>query len=208
MRLASLGLWWIIHLSIIAAIVHLSRCLYGPRGEGITGPLALCTMHTFRTAPGEAKALTICFLMTIIAYHYCRLSDPGRLNGSKYDQAQGSDRLYTIDEVFSSEEDSTSSLCLADVDPESRSQVCGACGAAAQPTTKHCFLCDQCVMGWDHHCWWVGNCVGQANHRWFWLYLLVQVGGGEPGVFASAGVIQCSCFHSLLCTDRLLRPCI
>ena len=105
-----------------------------------------------------------------------RDQDPRGSQGTE--PGAGRRRLFTMEEVF--EGGSVADLPPPQMDPESGARVCDVCGAGQQlPTTKHCLLCDRCVLGWDHHCWWVGNCVGQANHRWFWSYLLFQVRPSE-----------------------------
>lgn len=38
--------------------------------------------------------------------------------------------------------------------------------------SKHCDVCNSCVMVYDHHCPWINNCVGANNHFVFYLFLV------------------------------------
>ena len=38
--------------------------------------------------------------------------------------------------------------------------LCPTCEVVCSPETRHCFICDKCVEGFDHHCQWVNNCIG------------------------------------------------
>ena len=37
--------------------------------------------------------------------------------------------------------------------------------------TKHCRLCDACVLGLDHHCLFLTRCVAVNNHRAFVFFM-------------------------------------
>ena len=51
--------------------------------------------------------------------------------------------------------------------------ACPACELVCKPDSRHCYICDECVSGFDHHCQWVNNCIGKGNHMVFYLYVLV-----------------------------------
>ncbi|KAJ1975548.1 palmitoyltransferase swf1, partial [Dimargaris verticillata] len=42
--------------------------------------------------------------------------------------------------------------------------------------SKHCSLCNVCIMAMDHHCVWINNCVGQQNLRYFIGFLIDDAG--------------------------------
>lgn len=44
---------------------------------------------------------------------------------------------------------------------------CGACCSRVNKLSRHCLICDKCVVDFDHHCKWLNNCIGAANYRFF-----------------------------------------
>jgi len=51
-------------------------------------------------------------------------------------------------------------------------RFCSVCEANAPPRSKHCWMCDVCVLKRDHHCIFTGNCIGYNNQRYFINFLL------------------------------------
>ena len=52
---------------------------------------------------------------------------------------------------------------------------CRTCQWQKPARSKHCSVCDRCVLRFDHHCIWINNCVGQNNYRWFVAYLVANI---------------------------------
>ena len=48
--------------------------------------------------------------------------------------------------------------------------ICNICKIKCPPRTRHCQICNACVMIMDHHCPWMGNCIGIHNHKLFLLF--------------------------------------
>lgn len=44
---------------------------------------------------------------------------------------------------------------------------CGACSSRVNKLSRHCLICDKCVVDYDHHCKWLNNCIGAKNYRAF-----------------------------------------
>ena len=38
--------------------------------------------------------------------------------------------------------------------------------------TKHCRLCEMCLLSLDHHCLFLLRCVARNNHRAFVLFMI------------------------------------
>lgn len=53
-----------------------------------------------------------------------------------------------------------------------KGNFCSTCVITRPIRSKHCSVCDRCVLVFDHHCPWIANCVGGKNHRIFVIYLI------------------------------------
>lgn len=51
---------------------------------------------------------------------------------------------------------------------------CEHCGKIQPFRTRHCPICNECVLKFDHHCKWLGTCVGLKNHRKYWWFLFLE----------------------------------
>ncbi|CCD26992.1 palmitoyltransferase SWF1 NDAI_0J01000 [Naumovozyma dairenensis CBS 421] len=49
---------------------------------------------------------------------------------------------------------------------------CRTCGIVKPARSKHCEICNSCILLCDHHCLWVNNCIGEGNYLYFYSFLL------------------------------------
>jgi hypothetical protein len=45
--------------------------------------------------------------------------------------------------------------------------ACNYCRRWTDVTSRHCSVCDKCVVGFDHHCRWLNVCVGSRTYKPF-----------------------------------------
>ena len=50
--------------------------------------------------------------------------------------------------------------------------VCRTCRVAKPARSKHCTICNKCVLIQDHHCIWANNCIGLGNYIYFYSFLI------------------------------------
>ncbi|XP_067876788.1 uncharacterized protein si:ch211-223a10.1 [Heterodontus francisci] len=55
---------------------------------------------------------------------------------------------------------------------QSPSRFCIYCEIIQPEQTKHCRLCNACMVNFDHHCLFLMKCVARNNHRLFILFLM------------------------------------
>ncbi|GAV53780.1 hypothetical protein ZYGR_0AK02820 [Zygosaccharomyces rouxii] len=51
---------------------------------------------------------------------------------------------------------------------------CRTCQLPKPARSKHCNVCNQCILAVDHHCIWINNCVGLGNYLYFYSFLVLN----------------------------------
>ncbi|KAL3233070.1 Palmitoyltransferase SWF1 [Nakaseomyces bracarensis] len=52
---------------------------------------------------------------------------------------------------------------------------CRTCKQEKPARSKHCSVCDTCILLADHHCVWINNCVGMGNYFYFFSFLVSNI---------------------------------
>ncbi|KAL3112727.1 hypothetical protein niasHT_019701 [Heterodera trifolii] len=98
-------------------------------------------------------AFFFCLLFVpLLTYQIC-LSDPGVVEVTHRERCQ--------------------MLIWMTEEPLWKGTFCPTCLITRPLRSKHCQVCDKCILRFDHHCPWVANCIGEKNHRAFIVYLIV-----------------------------------
>ena len=50
---------------------------------------------------------------------------------------------------------------------------CIKCQIKKEIDSRHCFICDKCIKGWDHHCIWLKRCIGNDNKKAFYYLIII-----------------------------------
>ncbi|CAI4058209.1 hypothetical protein SKDZ_04G3450 [Saccharomyces kudriavzevii ZP591] len=52
---------------------------------------------------------------------------------------------------------------------------CSTCRITKPARSRHCSICNRCILVADHHCIWVNNCIGKGNYIQFYLFLISNI---------------------------------
>ncbi|KEP66941.1 UNVERIFIED_CONTAM: DHHC zinc finger domain-containing protein [Hammondia hammondi] len=139
-----------------------------PGCPSLTPGSSVCALLRVFLARGDILFWVVC--VDLALYLLLLLSDPGIHPKRK----RGSSAVEELMEILSSPETHADTLAALDL-----GRLCRTCWIYRALRTKHCFICDRCVDGFDHHCVWLYNCVGSLNARlftsWLLLHCLTQV---------------------------------
>ncbi|KAL7752711.1 hypothetical protein RI367_001713 [Sorochytrium milnesiophthora] len=102
--------------------------------------------------PYHRYTLPVSIALPIVSFIAASVTDPGRIHPGNVSECL---KMFPFDNVLFQ-----------------RGAVCSTCRIPKPARSKHCSLCNKCVMRVDHHCSWVNNCVGHRNHPHFVAFLL------------------------------------
>ncbi|KAI6241682.1 Palmitoyltransferase [Aphelenchoides fujianensis] len=126
----------------------------------------------------------VLFVVILIPYLFIKAirSDPGFIHST------GASRIKMTKEVVEQN--------------QFGSGFCVTCLIKRPPRSKHCRICDRCVLRYDHHCPWLANCVGGKNHRLFMVLL------GIACIGALVEAIGCITYLRMECAELDTVPAI
>lgn len=111
--------------------------------------------------------------LLLVLFMVCWLKDPGYIEKDKQID------FFELLEAF---------------DPNS---LCPECEVIRTPRSRHCTICDKCVLRFDHHCPWINNCVGAGNHAWFFIFIVAATAYSALCLFISLTTLSHIFDHQL-----------
>ena len=146
---------------------------------------------------GDTQSLLIFHglqLISLILYYSLLHSNPGYLPINDFNMQQKLKSQQTQDDTQKPEEeviveqDDTENATLITKRTRQKPNIktvdltgivippgfCERCKFYKPERSKHCYVCDRCVIKYDHHCPLIDHCIGVGNYRLFMAYMLVQ----------------------------------
>ncbi|KAL0218680.1 hypothetical protein P9112_004333 [Eukaryota sp. TZLM1-RC] len=90
--------------------------------------------------------------LTLITFIWTFIKNPGIVSDTNYDVASS---LIPTNDLHSV-------------------NWCEYCQIYKVARSKHCSICNHCVLLFDHHCWWIG-CIGGGNFLCFLSFILTLI---------------------------------
>lgn len=125
---------------------------------------------------------TLLLSLTILIFHYTFEDDPIPLRIYFFVSSGFSFLLLLLlnlsdSGLYTSQQNQAKKPSSVKIQPEleecAEKHFCRTCLQNQPFRTKHCSVCQICVLTFDHHCLWIGNCVGERNRGLFYQVLAI-----------------------------------
>ena len=117
---------------------------------GLTFAGLLIAILPYIPAPNVVLAIISLFVLVKFLFIATKLKDPGYLKKA------------------------TNVPFLRLVEKLNPNELCPKCELTCTEESRHCFICERCVEGFDHHCQWLDSCIGANNHNTFLLFVFAM----------------------------------
>lgn len=94
-------------------------------------------------------------MLNVVSFSYCLYLDPGVVPAADEINVNKIWTTFPYDNL---------------IYPTAR--ICSTCHQVKPARSKHCSICNRCVLLFDHHCIWLNNDIGYYNYIHFFIFLL------------------------------------
>ena len=129
--------------------------------SGIFWTIAMKCYYFGRTADKSEYAFWACAVALLVSAVHLACSSPGYLKKVELQQCSSHSKSHYHQSIIN----------LALKERLNERHFCYTCLIQKPQRSKHCRICNQCVLVFDHHCPWIGKCIGRDNFCSFFLFV-------------------------------------